>query len=116
MNPEEPAGHSEQGCLVLEGAVTVRAIEPVHARLVDLLNRHDTVEIDCTALTEADLSLVQLLLAARRSAMRDGKTLVLTAPASGALRQTLSIGGFLPADASPADAETAFWLKGKDGR
>lgn len=112
MNPENPTA----GRLVLEGPATVRTIEPIHARLTELLAGHDAIEVDCAAVTEADLSLVQLLLAARRSAARDGKILSMTAPASSALHQALTVGGFLSADGDPRDPDAAFWLKGRDGR
>lgn len=101
---------------MLEGAATVRNAEATHAKLADILRRHDEIEIDCGAVTEADLSLVQLLLAARRSAKRAGKTVVLAGPASGALRAALSQGGFLTGLPGPTSADEAFWLEGWDAR
>ena len=52
----------------------------------------------------ADLTLVQLLLSARKAAERDGKRLTLAVPASGALLDALTRGGVLAA-ADP------FWLQ-----
>jgi ABC-type transporter Mla MlaB component len=107
---------SKIGNLILEGAATVRTAEATHAKLADFLRHHSDIEIDCTGITEADLSLVQLLVAARKSAKRSGKTVVLTAPAGGALREALSQGGFLPALEGQASSDEAFWLKGRDAR
>lgn len=102
--------------LALEGTLTVRNAEETHAKLADVLRRHGDIEVDCTTVVEADLSLVQLLLAARKSARQAGKTLVLAAPAAGALHQVLVDGGFLSAVQGFTDPDDAFWLKGRDAR
>jgi ABC-type transporter Mla MlaB component len=107
---------SKRGRLVLEGAATIRSADAVHARLSDCLQRHSDVEIDCAGVTEADLSLVQLLLATRRSAERAGKTVALSAPAAGPLRQALAEGGLLPTVAGQPGSEDAFWRGGKPGQ
>jgi hypothetical protein len=104
------------GRLDLAGAQTIRVIEAAHAKLRDLLSTHTAIEIDCTATTEADLSLVQLLLAARHSAENSGKTVVLAQPAAGALLDVLSRGGFLDAAAGSATADSEFWLRGAAGQ
>jgi len=88
--------------------VTIREAAATQAKLADFLRRHDVIELDCAGVTETDLTLVQLLLAARKSAERAGKSLVLAAPASGALLAVLSQGGFLP---GLGGADEAFWLK-----
>ena len=91
----------------------MRTAEALQATLRDAVQRHDHIEIDCSGVSEADLTLIQLLLAARRSAERDGKRLVLSAPAAGALREALETAGFLPVDDAPASQDMAFWLEGK---
>jgi ABC-type transporter Mla MlaB component len=100
--------------LVLDGSLTVRTIAAVHSKLSNVLQHHAAVAVDCAAATEIDLSFVQLLLAARKTAARAGKTLALARPASGALHDALLRTGLLPpVDGGPAD-EAAFWLKGAD--
>ena len=103
---------SAGGRLALEGAVTIRTIETIHAQLVALLDAHDHIEIDCAALSETDLSLVQLLLSARKSAQTARKTLALTAPASGALHDVLLRSGLLVTQGEKPDEDLAFWFKG----
>jgi ABC-type transporter Mla MlaB component len=95
----------------LDGILTVRTIDEARVRLVDALARGSTVRVDCSAVVEADVSLIQLLLAARRSAARDGRTLSLAHPAEGVLLTTLLQGGFLAPDRQPRNAEEAFWLQ-----
>jgi anti-anti-sigma regulatory factor len=105
-------GKSEDGRLVLSESVTIRTIEGVRDALLETTQLHRTVEIDCAAVAEADLSLVQLLLAARKSALKSGGTIVLARPASGALRDVLTRAGILAASGDPPKAEDAFWLQG----
>lgn len=82
--------------LVLEGPLTVRTIASIRDSLLDAMASHDAVELDCAAAVSVDLSFVQLLLAARRSARQGGKQLRLAAPAEGVLRAALEQGAFLP--------------------
>jgi anti-anti-sigma regulatory factor len=103
--------------LVLPATATIRNAEAIHAQLADCLGRAGNIEpgnieIDCTGVTDADLSLVQLLLAVRKSARRDGRTVVLSAPAAGVLREVLAQGGFLPSVAGNAGDDDSFWLDG----
>lgn len=104
------AKKAKHGRVVLSGALTLRTIEATHATLRDAIAKHPVVEIDCTGATEFDLGVLQLLLAARKSAQAADKTLALSAPATGALRDALLRGGFLPSDSSAA--ADSFWLKG----
>ncbi len=112
---ERPSGaqaSADIGRLELSGAQTIRVIDDIQAKLRELVSVHTRIEIDCAALTEADLSLVQLLLAARDSAEKSGKTIALAAPATGALLNVLSRGGFVDPAGGPATADAGFWLKG----
>jgi ABC-type transporter Mla MlaB component len=99
--------------LVLDGALTVRNIAAVYAKVADALQHHAAVAIDCDTATEIDLSFVQLLIAARKTASNSGRSLALARPASGALRDALTRGGLLPA-AEVAGDDAAFWLRGAD--
>lgn len=105
----------EQVRLVLEGALTIRTIEATRSDLVDALARHDAIVVDCSAVTETDVSLVQLLLAARASAARAGHRFALSKPVGDALRTTLLRGGFLSDDPSNPGGSDAFWLGGEGG-
>lgn len=91
------------------GAATIRQADDTAQRLIQALDQHDRIEVDCTAVTEADFSFIQLLIAARKSADASGKSLVLSAPATGALLEALTICGL---DDSP---RRDFWLKGREG-
>lgn len=73
----------------LDGARTIAVAADTHAALSAALAGADAVVVDCRGTSEADLSLVQLLIAARHSADDAGKTLSLAAPADGPLAQIL---------------------------
>jgi ABC-type transporter Mla MlaB component len=103
---------STAACLALDGAQTVRTIDATYRNLTAALAEHATVSVDCSAATEVDVSLIQLLLAARASAARAGKTVALAAPASGVLAAALIQGGFLAEDASEAGPDATFWRAG----
>jgi len=79
----------------LEGSQTVRTIEATYDKLRGELSRCDAVVIQGGAIDELDLSLVQLLLAAKRSADRAGKSLTLAPPFSEKLRAALDNSGIL---------------------
>jgi ABC-type transporter Mla MlaB component len=99
-----------EGRLVLAGEIDLQSIDSIHVRLLELAGE-PLVEIDCEGVTEVDLSLVQLILAARASARKAGRTVTLAHPATGALRQTLLRGGFIGADTDPPNPDNTFWAQ-----
>lgn len=72
---------------------------------------HDgPVVVNLDDVVEADLTLAQLLEAARRTANARGQTIRLETPAQGAVLQVLQRGGFL----DPDDGDRVnFWFGGK---
>jgi anti-anti-sigma regulatory factor len=94
--------------IAFAGAQTISSIAEAHSRLCAMRDGQKSFQIDCSGVTEVDLSFVQLLLAARTSARNDGGRITLSQPASGALRDALLRGGFLTADGSHG-ADDGFW-------
>ena len=90
-------------------SMTIRTIELAREAILDAFAEHDSVEIDLSDIAEADLSLVQLVAAARMHAARQGKGLRLTHPANAALAALLQRAGFL---AEPTTEDLAFWCHG----
>lgn len=103
---------SQRARVVLDGAQTLRNIHEAHNLLRAALAEHPTVEVDCEAVTEFDLSFVQLLLSTKRSADKTGKLFGLASPAAGQLRAVLERAGFLPVPVNEFNNYAAFWLKG----
>jgi hypothetical protein len=97
---------SESGfCLSVSGDATIRATGDVHRRLSDALRDHGEVLLEASELTEVDLTFVQVVESARRTAKAAGKRFGLSAPASGGLLEVLQRGGFL----QPPSGQ-GFWL------
>jgi ABC-type transporter Mla MlaB component len=95
----------ETETLVFTGICAIRSAEDVYAKLVEAMTDHPALEIDCSAVEEADLSFVQILCAARITAKNAGRSVRLAQPAAGVLRDVLERGGFLSQDA----ADHGFW-------
>lgn len=85
--------------VVLTGDLTIRTAKALHGELLDALIQHDSIEIDCSAASAADLSFLQLLIAARKSAVQAGKTLLIRDAANGVIDDALRRAGLsgLPA-------------------
>ncbi len=99
--------------LALTGAQTIATIAATRRLLLDGLSGHAALRIDCEAISEADLTLLQLLLAARQSAERLGKRLSLAGVRHGGLGPVLANAGYVPRDG--LSGETAFlWGEGAE--
>jgi ABC-type transporter Mla MlaB component len=68
---------SSSGTLDLSGPRTIRYADQTRSLLSEALCAHSAISVDCSAVTEADLSVVQLLLSGRMSAELSGKSLTL---------------------------------------
>lgn len=84
------------------GELTVRTISDTHQRLVSELANTDTLLIDAKEITDVDLTLVQLIESARRTASKEGKRVAMAGSLPQSLRDLLDRGGFLSAgDSAP---------------
>jgi ABC-type transporter Mla MlaB component len=92
--------------VTFSGSLSVRTIAQAHATLRQALAKHASVRVDCANAETVDLSFIQLLLSAHRGGREAGRSLMLDAPPTGALRAALEQGGFLPD--SGADP---FWMQ-----
>jgi ABC-type transporter Mla MlaB component len=101
---------SENAVVAFSGPLVVRTAKATHEALCAAFKAPGAVELNLTEVSEVDLSFVQIVEAARRSAAAAGREIRLSNPAEGALRDVLDLGGFLaPGDA----ARLAFWTHEK---
>ena len=91
--------------LVLTGDAGIKNATEVATNLRQAIENHPDVAIDTQALSAADVTTVQSLLAARVSARALGKQLRLLAPLVGPLQAMLDQAGFL----TPGQEHAAFW-------
>ena len=91
-------------------APRIRTASELRDRLSSEIGSHPSVVISANALKSVDVSTLQLLASAHRSATASGKTISLEAPAGGVLTQTLVRLGFVSAAGEPLAPEGEFWL------
>jgi len=96
---------SSHHVLALSGDRNVRQAARTHAEVLSALGKPGDLVLDCAGVTEADLSFVQIILAAHRSARAGGRHVTLIAPPEGTLRSVLERGGF----AQPGATDPACW-------
>jgi len=80
--------------MVLEGAVDISVAAELKQSLLEALGAGKDLHISLAAVTELDVTAVQLLWAAAREAKAQGVAFVLDEPASPALARTLADSGF----------------------
>jgi hypothetical protein len=97
---------SKSFSVALSGELTIRSIGDVRTQMIDALRDHAEVTAKIAPDATVDLTFVQLIESARRTARDDGKVFALAA-AVGPLRETLERGGFLAGDDT---ARREFWL------
>jgi hypothetical protein len=96
-------------CVVCDASVTLRNIEALREALLDGFAQAGSIEVDASAVSEVDLSFVQLIETARTHAAHEDKSIHLTKPANSALAALLNRAGLLTE--SKAD-DIDFWFHG----
>lgn len=96
--------------LVLSGDAGIKSAQNLAASLAQAIQDHPQVAIDTQTVSEADVTTVQTLLAARRTAESAGRDLTMLAPLGRKLNDVLAQAGFL----SPDQDHRAFWCATTD--
>lgn len=95
----------------ISGDAGLRAAQDLAGTLRQALAGHNKVAIATEAITGADITTIQLLLAASKQAKAAGKSLSLAAAPSGTLRALLIEVGCLDANGHPLGADGDFWTQ-----
>ncbi len=101
------------------GDITLRDSQETQIKMSKALDFAGGVEFCCADVTRVDLSFIQLLLAARKSALAAGIALTVRHPAGGVLAQALARAGIAAPDGNPSDPDHIFWqntLEFSDGQ
>jgi anti-anti-sigma regulatory factor len=102
----------ETSVLTFSGPATIASCHDIHARLLAALEADGDVAVECSGISEMDISFVQMLLAARRSAEARRKRLTLASPAQGVLLETLSRAGLIGPPSNGSGLDDGFWKGG----
>ena len=89
----------------LSGSLTTPVGEEVHRTVREALNGCERLVIDCSDVTEVDISFLQILVAADVAAARSHKMAALASPPQGALGDALRRCGFAPPPGATSLAE-----------
>ena len=89
---------SDFAAVTLSGSLGLKDVAGLRAELLAALEGHGAVTLDCSALTEADTTIVQLLVAAKKTANASGVALTLKAEKTGVLGQLFIKTGLMAAD------------------
>lgn len=93
--------------LAVAASATMLTAKAFASELLDACNSHEHLVLDVDAVTQADLSFVQIIHAARMHMREKNGSLTLAHPVGEALAALLNAAGF-SSDSSDAD----FWFKG----
>ncbi|WP_298256539.1 STAS domain-containing protein [Bradyrhizobium sp.] len=97
-NPTEP-----KRSLRLPADCSISAIRSVYDLIRDAFGRQHSLEIDCSSVTKADVTSIQLLLSTAKTGQSQGRSVVLTAFSQN-FHNTLRRCGFL----NPAVSDNPF--------
>jgi anti-anti-sigma regulatory factor len=90
----------------LSGSYTIQNVEQTLALLRDTLASDSSIQLDCSAIDAVDITFIQVIIAARKSAQQKGGDLALTAHADGPLLEALDLAGIR------SERGQAFWFEG----
>jgi ABC-type transporter Mla MlaB component len=106
---EEKSGKA--GVLKFEGEVTVQQAEEIKDKLMQALGRVENIYVDISKVSEADLSLLQLMCSAHRTAVTMHKGFHISGPVPEYLRQLAEMAGFRRDRSCRLDStKTCIWV------
>jgi anti-anti-sigma regulatory factor len=88
---------------------SIRTVGSLRDQLSTAISQNQSVEIGAEAVTSIDVSMLQLLASAHRTAQRAGKHIAIRAAPHGPMRDALVRAGFITSEGVPLTAEGAFW-------
>ena len=100
----------KDGTVVVEGALTVSRIAEVRDELLKALKSSEKVILDLRAVTEIDLSALQLCCSAHKTATKTKKVFELMDSSTGVAKNTAGMNGYLRQQGCSMDQnETCLW-------
>lgn len=107
----EPSG--DRGTLTITGELTIDRADELRTMLITSLESTENVHVRLEAVTEVDLSCLQLLCSAHRTAMNLNKNLILDSEESQVFRQTVKDAGYTRNKGCTVDSyESCLWIGG----
>ena len=99
--------------LSLKGALTIERAGELKEVLIDALNKEDCVVLNLEAVTQVDLSCLQLLCSAHRTSLELNKQFILEGGQPEPLQQAIRDAGFTrPAGCKKDPHKSCLWIGG----
>lgn len=95
--------------ITLSGELSLRNAAELRIKLWDALAGHASIALETDLVDSADAGILQLLVAAQKSAAAAGKTMTLAASAGRPFGKALLAVGFIAADGRPLIPEARSW-------
>jgi anti-anti-sigma regulatory factor len=105
--PENPEELKQR--IALRGNLGLRDVKQIHELLSGAVNASKKIELDVREISGVDISIIQLIAAARRSTQQRGKALMLVSEPNGVFAATVKKTGLLRADGAVRSADEEFW-------
>lgn len=102
-----------EGRVQLQGSLTLRDAKQMQGLLLEAISASREVQIDVRDVSEIDVSIIQLIISARKSAEQRGRKLVLVTGPDGAFRAVLARAGFLGDGGARRHADEEFWISSR---
>jgi anti-anti-sigma regulatory factor len=93
---------------------SIKTVAELRDQLITAIAQNDAVVISAAKAATVDISVLQLLASAHRSAGAAGKPISLHAPEGSAVQQALQRAGFVSPAGEPLTREGSFWTPSKD--
>lgn len=95
--------------IALRGSLGLRDVKQTYDLLSDAVSASRVVELDVREVSGVDISIIQLIAAARRSTQQRGGALTLVSKPDSAFAAILVRAGLLRADGAVRTADEEFW-------
>jgi anti-anti-sigma regulatory factor len=103
----------ENNAVKFKGDLTIEHAAELQAFLLESLNQRDRLHLVFENVTEVDISFLQLLCSAHRTAVKTNKTLILDGHRPEPLRLAVVDGGFVRQEGCVLDVRhTCIWKEG----
>ncbi len=110
-------GDENTGRLVLTGEITISDARELKEVLLKAIDTADDLRVNMEGVMETDLSLLQLLCATHRAALRQGKQVKVEGKYPAAITRVVTDAGYFRREGCVAEArESCLWIRQEEDK